>query len=288
AAVIAAVVFALGAAACFAISTSLQHRSVTSAPSAGRAAMLLRFLARRPAWLLGLVMGGVGFALHALAVRTGALALVQPLMVSGMVFAVAVRAALDRHAPSRPEVAWAAVVAIGLGLFVVVSDPVAGVGVTHRPVAGLLVAVGVTLVVTCMWSSGRASADRIRGLLLGSASGILFGLVAGALKMSVLAAADGSPDVTPMVALVILGVWGVFLNQRAYQLAPLSVSMPIQNIVNVLVAIAFGFFVFDEIPAHRPEQLVAEVVGLALMGIGVRRLAKDPELVPSHILVEPR
>ncbi len=278
---ITAVVAALCSAAGFAVSTSLQHRAVTWAPPAsGRAVPLLAYLVRRPAWLLGQIIGVVGFGLHALAVRYGALALVQPLMVSGMVFAVAVRAALDRRVPSRYDVVWAGVVATGLAIFVIVSDPPTATGTSSEaPAAGAILG-GVVLVGLCLWGVRQDVANRTRGLLFGTASGVLFGLVAGTLKMSVLSADQGALILWPVLVLPLLGGSGVLLNQRAYQVSPLSVSMPILNIVNVLVSIAFGLFVFDEVPAHGAGHLAAEVLGLALMAIGVRWLARGTSVVP--------
>ena len=68
------------------------------------------------------------------------------------------------------------------------------------------------------------------------------------------------------MTLVGLGVWGLALNQRTYQRAPLSVSMPVLNVVDVLVAIAFGYLVFGEVPAHGPMSLLVDGCGIALMG----------------------
>jgi glucose uptake protein GlcU len=42
------------------------------------------------------------------------------------------------------------------------------------------------------------------------------------------------------------------MNQRAYQIAPLSFSMPVVNVVDIVVAILFGVLVFGEAPAHSP------------------------------------
>jgi hypothetical protein len=269
-----AVVTAVASAACFALSTSLQHRAVTRAPqSARRARALLRYLVRRPGWHCGLLLGGLGFVLHALAVKAGALALVQPLMISGMIFAVVVRAALDRQLPSYREVLWAAVVAAGLSVFVVVSDPVAGPGTTHPGAAGMLVVIGAACVLGCLWRARGPMGGRAGGLVLGGAAGVLFGLTAGLLKMSVLSVVQGVPNLWPMAAVVVLGLGGVTLNQRAYQRAPLSVSMPTLNIVDVLVAITFGSLVFEESPARRSTALAVQAACLLVMGLGLRRLA---------------
>ena len=52
--------------------------------------------------------------------------------------------------------------------------------------------------------------------------------------------------------LVGAGLLGTAMNQRAYQIAPLSFSMPVVNVVDIVVAILFGVLVFGEAPAHSP------------------------------------
>ncbi len=53
---------------------------------------LLVRLARRPLWIVGLFAHAVGTGLHAVALRFGALSLVQPLLVISLVFALPLRA----------------------------------------------------------------------------------------------------------------------------------------------------------------------------------------------------
>jgi hypothetical protein len=268
-----AVVAALGSACGFAVSTSLQHRAASGPAASGlRLGRLLRILAQRPSWLIGLATGALALVLHAVAVGHGALIVVQPLVVTGIVLALPVRAALDRKLPSVSDMTWVVVTVSGIALFVVSSNPTSA---NRRPVAlhGLgVVVVGVLAITALSRTGSRATSARGRGLLLGGAAGVLFGLTAGTLKLVVLGTASRSTELVCLVTLAGLGVWGLALNQRTYQIAPLSISMPVLNVVDVLVAIAFGYLVFGEVPAHQPTSLVVEGCGIALMGTGLRQL----------------
>ena len=280
--VLTAVLAALGSACGFAISTSLQHRAVTaSTASSRRSDGLFAFLVRSPAWLLGLLVGGLAFTLHAVAVKHGALAVVQPIMVSGLVFALPVRAALDQQRAKKSDIAWATVTATGLAIFVIASHPATAASGARHVRAMVFVLAGFVAAFVFLRIGVKSKSALRRGVLLGSAAGILFGLVAGILKIVVLDAAEGQVNYLAISVLVVLGVWGVGLNQRAYQIAPLSVSMPILNVIDVAVAIAFGFYVFHEVPAHEPGALAAEICGLVLMGLGVRQLTRQ-EAAPTH------
>ncbi len=95
-----AVTLALMSAATFAISSSVQHQAAEKAPaSAVSVFALLGYLVRRPLWLVGQVLATCAFALHASALHAGPIAVVQPIVVSGIVWAVPARAAISRRLP---------------------------------------------------------------------------------------------------------------------------------------------------------------------------------------------
>ncbi len=239
--------------------------------------MIARLLRRR-SWVFGLVLSAVAFGLHALALSRGELALVQPVIVSGIVFAVLFRAALDRHLPSRPVVGWLILTWAGLALFVVVrsSRSAPAQGVSHE-IAFVVVGVAVAGLITI--AAGKVKTDRHAGLLLGAAAGTLFGLVAGLLKLVTVQAQSGLGHALAhwsLWVLIVVGGGAVVLNQRAYQNARLSITAPMLNIAQVLVAITFGIIVFGERFDGSALAFVAEVAGLVLMGIGIWQLAAQP------------
>lgn len=280
-----AILLACAAAAVFSVATSLQQRAASAVPqSSASAPGLLARLVRQPSWLLGIGLSGVAFCLHAAALRQGSLTLVQPVVVSAIVVSVFVRAALDRRLPARKEVGWAVCTWAGLALFISVVGSSAAQRAANDGSAQMFFIGGVTVTAAFVrWAQKTETAAR-RGVLLGGAAGVLFGLIAGLIKV-VLAQADIS-------LLAVLGHWSLWamlasgagallLNQRAYQAARLSVTMPVLNIVDVLVALAFGSAVFGDPLASSLTRLIAEVVGLAAMAIGVWQLARQQELSTS-------
>ncbi len=76
-------------------------------------------------------------------------------------------------------------------------------------------------------------------------------------------------------AVVVVGLSGVAINQRAYRAARLSASMPVLNIVDVLVALAFGVVVLGENPAHTPSAVAGQLVALTCVAVGLRRLGRS-------------
>lgn len=276
-----AVVLALGAAAVFGAATALQHRAASGVTHAEVASgRLLARLLRRRSWLLGIALSGVAFVLHVAALHEGPLRVVQPIVVSTTVFAVFVRAALDRSRPDLAEIVWAVVTCSGLTLFVVS----AAVPVPHRPPGPretfLFVLVAALLSASAVMLSRATGVPARRGFLLGVAAGVLYGLTAGLIKTATSFPEPGLAGVLghwPTWLVPISGLTAFTLSQRAYQATRLSVSVPVLNMVDVLVAVTFGAVVFDDHFFTSPGRLLAEVVGVTMMAVGVWRLVREDE-----------
>ncbi len=274
-----AVVFAFGSALTTAFSTSVQHIAAHHAPkSASGAGGLLRHLVQQPLWLLGQLLGILAFAFHGAAMHHGPIALVQPIVICGIVFAVPLNAAMGRTWPPRRELAAVAATAAALGTFLVVSDPSPGTReefgwALAGPVLG-----GGLLAFALLVAAHRVEQPNRRGFLLGTVSGILFGLVAVLLKATqVVLARDGWGAMLlswPVPALVVAGVGGVAVNQLAYRTARLSASMPVLNVVDGAVAMSFGYLFYREVPRHDPWALLVELIALVVLALGLWELAR--------------
>lgn len=283
-----ALLAALASALGFALATSLQHQAAGDAPDTVRgAARLLRHLLRSPVWLAGQVLSFASFCLHAFALHLGALAVVQPIVVSGIVLAVPIRAALIRQRPPFGELLAVLVAAVGLGAFLIAARSVQG-GETGSlgPTTALFTALGAAGAAFVHLLAGRTRSAPLRAGLYGVVAGVLFGLVAGLVKLNLQRFADdglaGLLTAWPVWTLACLGLAGVAVNQQAYRVGALSASMPMLNVVNVLVAITFGVVVFQEVPAHTPEALVVQALALACIALGLAGLSRHAELPGRH------
>jgi uncharacterized membrane protein YidH (DUF202 family) len=275
------VLLAGSAAAAFGAGSSLQHRAASGVPRAHASVMnLVLKLLRRPSWLLGLALSGAAFALHVAALRQGSLTLIQPIVVSNIVFAVFVRAALDRRLPPPKEIYWAIATWAGLSLFIAALETRTALHATNPHAAEVLVVSGVVLTAAAAWCAHRTRSAARRGFLLAAAAGVLYGLTAGLIKIVIIQASSGPAGVLQHWSfwmVLVLGANALLLSQRAFHAARLSITVPILNSVDVLVAIAFGITVFGERIFSSPAQLVAELVGLLVMGVGVWQLARLEE-----------
>jgi hypothetical protein len=273
----AAIATALAAAVAFGWSTALMHHGASGTPDEAQGLRgLLGHVVRQWRWLVGMAASLTGLGLHALALHLGTIAVVQPLVVTGLVFSFLFRSALDRQLPSRRTMLWVLVTAVGLTVFLLAARTHSTGSPVDEGRALVLLAAGA-VAIAAGWVAGlRVPAHA--GLLLGSAAGVVYGLVAGTLKATTDSA---SPHVWSMFAswpvyvLVALGVAGFLLNQQAYQAAPLSRSAPAANTVNPVVALLFGIIAFGERTPSSAGAITAEVIGLVGILAGVSLLARN-------------
>jgi drug/metabolite transporter (DMT)-like permease len=272
-----AVLGALGSALCFATSSVLQQRGAARAPrGSGLHLDLILHLVRRPVWLAGMCAALGTLALQAVALSSGQLALVQPLLVAGLLFALPLSVLLERRRPSGQEWLWAAVLVAGLATFLGSAAPRSGPELPDDGRLwqfGLLVLTGVVIIaVLGSWFGGRH-----RAVLLGVATGLAYGVAAALIKYCcALAGREGLGWLVaswPFYALIVVGAGGILLNQAAYQAGPLCGALPAIAIFDPLIAVVFGVATFGEHLHMGLLPVAGQVTGFAVMAVAIIRLA---------------
>jgi hypothetical protein len=117
-----------------------------------------------------------------------------------------------------------------------------------------------------------------RAALYGTASGIVWALFATFVKsVTDEAGADGVLAVLTRGAiygLVVAGIVGTVLTQAALHYGPLSVSQPLMVIVNPLVSIVLGIWLFGEHFDGGSAKILFGAMGFGAMALGVVFLAR--------------
>src|ERR1700753_2051895 len=102
-------------------------------------------MAPRPVWWVGIAADSLGFVAQAAALGFGRLAVVQPLLVSSVVFALPLGARLTKQKVTRVDIGAACLCAAALVAFLPVANPSGGRA--DAPLGSWLVAIGACLVV---------------------------------------------------------------------------------------------------------------------------------------------
>jgi drug/metabolite transporter (DMT)-like permease len=273
-----AVTAALATAFFYGVSAVLEQRSVHQVAERGVfAPRLLVDLARRPLWLASIVATVIGAALQALALHFGPLALVQPILVLDLLFAVLIASALRRKAPDRVMFAGVVCCTAGVAVFLAVSQPTSGAEtvVSLPAVLPLAILLGVVLAICLTWA--KFGSRTARPLVLGLACGVCNGVAAFLLKLVTFSLAQGFAEPLeqwPLYALAVVGPVGFLLNQEAFQAGTLiAPALAVITTVTALVSIGIGYLWLNENVANGPADVVTEVASLAAMTAGIAMLA---------------
>ncbi len=277
------VLLSLGSALAFAISTNLKHSSAAQVPDVSllRVGAVARFITATLShrlWLAGVFADAVGVSLQVLALHLGALAVVQPLLISGLLFSLLLRRRQGRPV-SGAEVPWALVLTgclIGF-LSLVGTNPGAGGDGPDRLPAAVAAAAGVGLALACLVLAHRRRPAADAAALIGVAVGIVYAATAALLKGLTDRAVQG-----PMAALtswqlytvLVVGAIGLFLSQLAFQAGPLTASLPAIATVDPLLSIVVGVLIYDEHIHRGPWSGLGLVALLVLLGASVIQLGK--------------
>lgn len=270
------VALALLAGFLFAIGSVLQQRGTMQEPGADalRAGFILRLL-RRPIWLLGVVADGAGYVAQAAALGVGRLVVVQPLMVSSVVFALPLGVWLTGQRVGRREIAGAGAVVAGLTVFMVVSNPSGGRA--DAPFSTWLIAGGATggaALGLVLAASRRRPA--LRAALIGSAAGILFGFVAGLTKSTVDRFDNGAAAVFGdwhIYALAAASLVGFMLIQASLHTGALAPAITTTMVLETVVGVVIGITVLEESLHESNWGLAVTAVGLSSIVAGLVALA---------------
>jgi drug/metabolite transporter (DMT)-like permease len=268
-------IVSLLAAVCFGCASVLQHNGALGARRRSPIHPgLLVELAAKPGWLLGVGAQAAGVALHLLAVNIGPLSVVQPVLTVGLVVALVVQRFAGRPV-SRPAMLAAALVVLGLAMFLTVSPDVGSVPpVSAAAWAPGLALAGLALVGTLV--AGLTRTGTVRCVCLGASAGVLMATSAALSKAwgSVLQT-DGIVGLASswqLWAALACGAGGTWLSQAAFQSGPLGGSLAAMMAIDPLVGVGLGVVVFGE-PFATGSTALLRVFGLALTLVGVGLLA---------------
>jgi drug/metabolite transporter (DMT)-like permease len=283
-----AVVTAIAAAGVLGLSAAIDQRSTKKVET--REALsprLLLDLARQPLWLIAIGANVVGFILQVVALAYGSLALVQPLLVCDLLFAVLIawylRGRANEPQPNmNPIWVGVGVTTIGLAGFLAIGQPTPGHTQARlsmlAPLAiGYVVVVGACLVV--------ANRNRdLQPLALALGCGVSYGVAAFVIKLLTSEFGGGLGEIFtnwPIYVFAVVGPAGFILNQNALQQGTLLA--PVQAIISVadpVISIALGVAWLDVRLRSSPGAIAGEIISFLLLTVGIimtsRVHAADP------------
>jgi drug/metabolite transporter (DMT)-like permease len=272
--IVLAVLFAVMGAASNAVGTAFQRKAASTVARGGGLRLMLE-LAHRPSWLIG-IAGVVGAALfQALALVNGPLALVQPLFILELPFALLVAIPLLHR--RLPRAGWWAVAGVVAGLALLLGAAAPSGARDHATMARwipvLVLCLGAMAGAVAVARPGRP--PLFRAAVLGSASAISNALTAALLKSAMGTLADHGFDAFlgawQTYGFALTGVTAILLLENALQAGSLAASQPALTIGDATVSLLLGITLFEE-TIRTGWWLLPEAIGTGLILWGVIRL----------------
>ncbi|GAA3779003.1 DMT family transporter [Streptomyces coacervatus] len=271
-------ILAVSAACCLGFGFVLQQNAAQRAPLSDFLSPRLLFdLMQVPRWLGGIALMVAGMVLGAIALSQGEISLVEPLLATNLLFALALSRRQTRQPLGRQGWTGLALLAGGVTAFIVAGEPRGGTAVTdpfrHWLIIGAML--GLALLLTTYAKRSRLSSGPV---LLALAAGLLYGVQDALTRVSGQRFSEGG--LTELVTgwqpygVLALGVTGLVLVQSAFETAPLRMSLPALTAAQPLAGILCGVgFLGDRLRtdtgalAWEASGLAAIVVGIVLLGL---------------------
>jgi drug/metabolite transporter (DMT)-like permease len=282
------IVLALVAALLFALGTVLQQKASLDEPSTaeGSSSGLLLRMARRPVWLAGIAADALGFAAQAVALTIGRIAVVQPLLITSVVFALPLGARLTGQHVGRREVGGAVLVTSALAVFLLAADPSGGRN--DAPLGQWLIAGaafgGASALLVLL---ARGTSPKTKAALLGTATGLLFGLSAALTKAVGDQVEDGLLTIFVnwhLYALIVVGYASMTLNQLALATGALAPAIATAMAFDPISSVVLGTTLLQESLDASAAGVAIGLAALAAMLTGLAVLARTQ----GELVAEPQ
>ncbi len=278
---------ALIAAFLFAVAATLQQKGALHLPKVSLTdpASLLELI-KEKVWLLGTVALLCGYVVQAIALDEGRLSIVQPLLVTTVVFALPLGYWLTGQHVGPKEIVGAAVIMCGLALFTVLADPAGG----NENAPNVEWAIVITLIAiasaTLLHYGGRDGADPgTRAAVYGTVAGMLFGLSAALTKPTLTFLSEGIGTMLsnwqPYV-LAVAGILGFVLQQISLGTGRLAPAVATVSTVNPIVGIVIGTVLLDETWSRPTWHVVVAGLGLLVALAGAVVISLSSQAGSSH------
>lgn len=283
-----AIILSLVAAILFAVAAVLQQKGTEGMSDQGAvgAGFLVKLL-RRKVWLAGITADTLGFVAQAGALAVGSLLLVQPLLVTTLLFALPLAAYTQRRRLRPEEWGWATVLIGALVVFMLLGQPTAGIQTPEAKAWIIPLTILIPVVAFCVVGGSRMPHGSLRSLVLAIAAGLVLGFSAPFTKTGM--DAFGQSFLNGLAswefwAMAITATLGTLWQQSSYQAGDVQTSLPTVTVLKPVVGMVLGLTIYHEhlrVDAIGDVLVVLALVIMFLSAFKLGRLGAPDAPAPS-------
>jgi drug/metabolite transporter (DMT)-like permease len=276
-----AAILAVLAAVSFAVAATLWQKATVAAGIDVAKPQGFAGLLTNGVWLLGLAAQILGVLLQAAALDRGRVSIIQPLLVTTVVWALPLGYFLTNQTVTRRHGLGAVMVVAGLAVFTSVGDPAAGNdnAPTSDWISAYLVIAAVCIGLLLF---GRRGGPATNAAVYGTVAGCLYGVSAVLMKpVTEQLHEDGAVAVLEnwqLWVLAVTGIVGFYLQQISLAAGRLATSVATTSVANPVVSVFLGALVLQErLDKTPPWHAVVAVGALAFALLGAVIIASATE-----------
>jgi hypothetical protein len=237
---------------------------------------------RNKKFLAGVTLQLMASALEIVALKNGTLEIVAPLLTLDLVFLLIFLS--RRHNLKIRWQNWAAVIAVvsGLSLLFICTRPHGD----HIRFDGLkwlitLSTIGLVILASIV-AVPKLKSPKTRAGVLAISTAACYGLNAGLVKLALNQFASGGFHNLivswPLYVLLASAALSLYLTQNTFSAGPLVISQPIIEIVQPLVSVAIGIFIFQDDIRNSALAIVGDCFAILILVLGIITLARNDNL----------
>ncbi len=263
-----------------------QHAIQKEAAHRNDSSAIVTSWVRQPAWWAGTMVAVFGYAFQAIALAHGSLLLVQPLLVSALLFVLPLGARFSKQHVTAADWWWALLLTAALAVFVLVGQPREGHYRPPVPAWSVALAGAIPVVILCVAVAHRTH-GRTRAMLLATAVAVLVGMIAVLTKVSTHRFAVGGwhglLTVPAPYLLIVLAIAVTVLQQSAFHAGALQASVPVMLVGEPLVAVLLGVVILGEHLVVRGAGALILAVAIAAMTAATIALGRESGAATAQI-----
>ncbi|MDA3630575.1 DMT family transporter [Saccharopolyspora oryzae] len=277
-----AVPAAIAGAASFGLASAIQHRVTKQVPKVQTFnPRMLYELVRKPIWVLSILTVVVGLSLQVVALAFGPLVLVQPLLVTSVLFGAGFAAWMAGRKMDLVLGLGGLACVGGLSAFLVLARPSGQSSeFTGASILPLALALGLLVLVSLGAAALVPGEAGVIGMAV--ATGVFYGVTAGLIKVVAGQFRTGGLAEPfqhwTLYAVCVIGPMGFLLSQQTFQRGRLmSPALAVITTVDPLVAAAIGVNWLGERIESSPAILSGELIAVVVIIIGIVVLTRRGE-----------
>jgi drug/metabolite transporter (DMT)-like permease len=246
----------------------------------------MKRLLKNKKWLAAVGMQILAFLFQAAALHRGSLILVQPIMTIDLVFLLLLLHFHKHVHIGAHELIAIAMICLGLSGALVFASPTAGKVMPGNKKVVLVICVISAIILVGIYLVRRTQSKNWRAMISAIAAGFSFGLVDLFTKIFSQQVSHGVGFIFTdwqIWGLVASGLLATVMTQNAYGSGPIAISQPTMEIVEPIVGVALGIYIFGDSVNLSSGNLALSLIAGLIACSGIVLLSRSKRLQSQAI-----